>query len=82
MLARDDKPEARGVDVTSPCDQRKIWKMVKNSFEIEVAQERVFTKYQPAKKQRGAKRVQPREAEEQKNVQKHVHGHEIVYFDS
>ena len=62
MLARDDKPEARGVDVTSPCDQRKFWKMVKNSFEIEVAQERVFTKYQPAKKQRGAKRVQPREA--------------------
>ena len=48
----------------------------------DVVQERVFTKYQPAKKHRGAKRVQPRKAEEQKNEQKHVYGHEIVYFDS
>ena len=26
MLAGDDKPEARGVDVTSSCDQQKFWK--------------------------------------------------------
>ena len=72
--------------VTSPCDQRKFWKLLKNSFKNDVVQERVFTKHQPAKKFRGAKRErereQPRDAEERKNEQKHVYGHEIVYFDS
>ena len=47
MLAGDDKPDARGVEVMSPCDQRKFWKMLKNSFKK--IQERAFTKYQPAK---------------------------------
>ena len=69
-------------NVTSPCDKRKFWKFLKNSFKNDVVQERVFTKHQPAKKYRGAKREQPREAEEQKNEQKHVYGHEIVHFDS
>ena len=69
-------------NVTSPCDKRKFWKLLKNSFKNDVVQERVFTKHQPAKKYRGAKRQQPREAEERKNAQKHVYGHEIVYFDS
>ena len=35
--------------VTSPYDQRKFWKMWKNSFKNGVAQEREFTKYHPAK---------------------------------
>ena len=56
--------------------------MLRNSFKNDVAQERVFTKYQPAKKHKGAKRGQPREAEERKVVRKHVYGHGIGYFDS
>ena len=47
-----------------------------------MAQERVFTKYQSAEKHKGARRGQPREAEERKVVQNHVYGHEIVYSDS
>ena len=77
-----DVPKHTIHNVTSPCDQRKFWKLLKNSFKNDVVQERVFTKYQPAKKHRGAERGPPREAEDQKNEQKHVYGHEIVYFDS
>ena len=40
--------------------------MLKKSFKNDVVQERVFTKYQPAKKHKGTKRVQPGEAEERK----------------
>ena len=72
----------REIYVTSPYDQRDFWKMLKNSFKIDVAQERAFTKYQPTKKHKGAKRGQPRKAEERNVVRKHVYGHEIVYFDS
>ena len=61
MLSGDDKPEARGVDVTSPYDQQKFWEMLKNSFKNNVAQERAFTKYQPVKKHKGTKRGQPRQ---------------------
>ena len=82
MLAGDDKQEAQGVDVTSPYDQRNFWKMLKNSFKNDVAQKRAFTKYQPAKKHKGARTGQPREAEEREFVRKFVFGHEIVYFDS
>ena len=56
--------------------------MLKNSFKNDVAQERVFTKYQLAKNHKGAERGQPREEEEREIVQKHVYCHEIVYFDS
>ena len=59
MLAGDDKPEARGMDVTSPCDQRKFWKLLKKLFKNDVVQELVFTKYQPAKKHKGAERATP-----------------------
>ena len=55
-----------GKIVTSPYDQRNFWKMLKNSFKNDVAQEGAFTKYHPAKKHKGTKRGQPREAEERK----------------
>ena len=45
-----------------------------------MAQERAFTKHQPAKKHKGTKEEAAREAEEQKVVRKHVYGHELVYF--
>ena len=54
--------------------------MLKNSFKNDVAQERAFTKHQPAKKYKGTKEEAAREAEEQKVVRKHVYGHELVYF--
>ena len=74
--------DSRACHVTSPCDQRKFWKMLKNLFKNDVAQERVFPKNQPAKKHKGARRGQPRKAEERKVVRKHVYGHRIRYFDS
>ena len=70
------------LNVTSPYDQRKVWKMLKNSFKNDVTQELDFTKYQPVKKHKGTKRGQPREAEERKTVRKHVYGHELVNFNS
>ena len=56
--------------------------MLKNSFKNDVAQERDFTKDQPAKKHKGTKRGQLREAEDRKAVRRHMYGHELVYPDS
>ena len=61
-----DEPEAWGVNVTSPCDQRKFWKILKNSFKSDVALEHGSTKYLPAKiigrrqKQRPARKSRQR----------------------
>ena len=49
VLAGDDKPEAREVDVTSSYDQRNDEFFWKNSFKTDVALEHGFAKYLPAK---------------------------------
>ena len=72
MLARDDKPGARGVDVTASRDQQKFRSFdnfLKRSIKSDVALKHDFTRYLPAKIIKRRKKKTPRGGEKARKTE-------------